>query len=84
MADEQAEIEARLQQAERALREALSLLHELAARLDKLEHALGLLICGQAFGTESEQAIGAESKQVLEIKEQLSRASTRRRRVGDK
>lgn len=86
MGEEQevAAITARLEQAERTLREALSLIHELANRLDKLEHALGLLICGQALDAESKQAIGAESKQVQAITEQLSSVSFRRRRVGDK
>ena len=84
MADEQAEIEARLEQAERVLRETLSLFHDLADRLEKLERAVGLLICGQALDAESKQAIGAESKQVQAITEQVSSVSFRRRRVGDK
>jgi len=84
VADEQAEIEARLEQAERVLGETLSLLHDLADRLEKLERAVGLLICGQALDAESKQAIGAESKQVQAITEQVSSVSFRRRRVGDK
>jgi hypothetical protein len=37
----------RLEQVERGLRETLSLLHDLADRLQKLERAVGLMYCSQ-------------------------------------
>lgn len=74
MADEQAEIEARLEQAERVLRETLSLLHDLADRLDKLERVIRLMVCAQSFESESHQA-------PTKI-ERLPKVSTRPQQVG--
>lgn len=75
-----ASIQDRVERAERALYDTLSLLHDLAARLGKLERAIGLMISAQFEEAESRRAKPKKEIERLldEISAQTERADSER------
>jgi hypothetical protein len=79
MAEEEAlaAIQDRVERAERALHQTLSLLHDLAERLGKLERAIGLMICAQFQEADSQHA-----KPKKELERLLDEVSAVTKRAG--